>query len=95
MPKSYPSEFRRRVFQGVARTSREGDRDELAAANSELDRPPERGVPRSGKRQRTDHHQTSGGPTHWRAPILTDAIWRAPCRSPSPGSPLSVTREGV
>src|SRR6266536_3780752 len=31
--------------QGVARTSREGDRDEPAAANSELGHPPERGVP--------------------------------------------------
>ena len=32
--------------QGVARTSREGDRDEPAAPNSELGHPPERGVPR-------------------------------------------------
>ena len=36
--------------QGVARTSREGDRDEHAAANSELDHPPERGVPSSRPR---------------------------------------------
>ena len=57
--------------QGVARTSREGDRDEHAAANSELDHPPERGVPRSKQRQRSDHQQTSGGPTHWRHRILT------------------------
>src|SRR5439155_7082308 len=35
------------TVQGVARTSREGDRAEHAAANSELDHPPERGVPNS------------------------------------------------
>src|SRR5947209_4274136 len=33
------------TVQGVARTSREGDRVERAAVNSELDHPPERGVP--------------------------------------------------
>jgi hypothetical protein len=37
--------FSRSNGQGVARTSREGDRDERAAANSWLDHPPERGVP--------------------------------------------------
>src|SRR5437588_12867204 len=33
------------TVQGVARTAREGDRVERAAVNSELDHPPERGVP--------------------------------------------------
>jgi hypothetical protein len=31
--------------QGVARTSREGHRDQHAAVNSEFDHPPERGMP--------------------------------------------------
>ena len=35
------------TVQGVARTSREGDRDERAGLNSELGHPPERGVPNS------------------------------------------------
>ena len=58
-------------FKGWHARPREGDRDEHAAANSELDHPPERGVPRSKQRQRSDHQQTSGGPTHWRHRILT------------------------
>src|SRR5438477_1092569 len=43
--------------QGVARTLREGDRDEHAAANSELDHPPERGVPST--RPRLQRHAPS------------------------------------
>src|SRR5947208_1294282 len=58
------------TVQGVARTSREGDRAEHAAANSELGHPPERGVPNSrptpnaqARPERTSHQHHDGGPT--------------------------------
>jgi hypothetical protein len=49
----------------VARTSREGDRVEHAAANSELDHPPERGVPCSAPQpgRQAPHQPRCGNPS--------------------------------
>jgi hypothetical protein len=48
--------FSVRIGQGVARTSREGDRDDRAAANRPIDHPPERGVPKSHPEVSVDRH---------------------------------------
>jgi catechol 2,3-dioxygenase-like lactoylglutathione lyase family enzyme len=54
------------TVQGVARTSREGDRDEHAGLNSELGHPPERGVPKSNavRRNVTTTTTTMVDPNH-------------------------------
>jgi hypothetical protein len=48
--------------QGVARTSREGDRDDRTAANRPIDHPPERGVPYVAPRQRSTSISTCSMP---------------------------------
>ena len=81
--------------QGVARTSREGDRDEHAGLNSELGHPPERGVPNSNATTANVAATTNthGGPqpdTHWQLCRLYAAMLHGRCmniqRCPSTSS---------